>query len=85
MNEIILAEARQADAGKADLGAAYPSRKATATRAYELAEWLEQRPFAGISTAENITGPDWASKLKAAQQSCSFTVIGDRTVILELT
>ncbi|BCG01298.1 hypothetical protein PPGU19_058660 [Paraburkholderia sp. PGU19] len=50
--------------GKPTLGRILIDGKATATRAYELAEWLQNRPFAGVSAAENITGPDWQSKIK---------------------
>lgn len=50
-------------AGK-PLGRLLLDGKATATRAYELAEWLKMRPIAGLSAAENITGPDWVSKVK---------------------
>jgi hypothetical protein len=49
---------------KATLGRIILDGKATATRAYELAEWLQQKPFAGVSTAENITGPDWQNQIK---------------------
>lgn len=38
--------------------------KSTATRADELGEWLQLQPFAGLPRAENITGPDWESKVK---------------------
>ncbi|MHB9834545.1 type VI secretion system amidase effector protein Tae4 [Paraburkholderia terrae] len=49
--------------GKPTLGRILIDGKATATRAYELAEWLQNRPFAGVSAAENITGLDWQSKI----------------------
>lgn len=50
--------------GKPTLGRIVLDGKATATRAYELAEWLQQRPFAGVSAAENVTGSDWQSKIR---------------------
>jgi hypothetical protein len=50
--------------GKPTLGRILLHGKATATRAYELAEWLKLRPFAGLPDAEDITGEDWESKVK---------------------
>jgi hypothetical protein len=50
--------------GKETLGRILIAGKPTATRAYELAQWLQLRPFAGFSAAENITGPDWRSKVQ---------------------
>lgn len=47
-----------------DVGRLLLDGKPTATRAYELAEWLQLRPIAGIQEAENITGPDWVSKVE---------------------
>ncbi|KAG8148422.1 type VI secretion system amidase effector protein Tae4 [Burkholderia catarinensis] len=50
--------------GKKTLGRLILDEKATATRAYELAEWLKLRPFLGMGRPENITGPDWQDKIK---------------------
>jgi Type VI secretion system (T6SS), amidase effector protein 4 len=49
---------------KKDLGRLLLDGKPTATRAYELSEWLQLRPIAGLRGAENITGPDWSSNVK---------------------
>lgn len=50
--------------GKKTLGRLILDGKATATRAYELAEWLKLRPFLGMGRPEDITGPDWQDKIK---------------------
>lgn len=50
--------------GKKTLGRLILNGKATATRAYELAEWLKLRPFLGMGKPENITGQNWQSKIK---------------------
>ncbi|MEQ5843079.1 type VI secretion system amidase effector protein Tae4 [Paraburkholderia acidicola] len=50
--------------GRASIGRILLGGKATATRADELAEWLKLRPIAGLRPAENITGPDWSSRVK---------------------
>jgi len=50
--------------GKRTLGRLLLDGKATATRAYELAEWLKLRPFLGLGKPERITGPDWQNKIK---------------------
>ncbi|MPV64513.1 type VI secretion system amidase effector protein Tae4 [Burkholderia sp. BE17] len=50
--------------GKKTLGRLILGGKSTATRAYELAEWLKLRPFPGLGKPENITGPDWQDKVK---------------------
>ncbi|MFM0084537.1 type VI secretion system amidase effector protein Tae4 [Paraburkholderia sediminicola] len=47
-----------------DVGRLLLDGKPTATRAYELAEWLQLRPIAGLQKAENVTGPDWVSKVE---------------------
>ncbi|CAE6807371.1 type VI secretion system amidase effector protein Tae4 [Paraburkholderia aspalathi] len=47
-----------------DVGRLLLDGKPTATRAYELAEWLQLRPIAGLQQAENVTGPDWVSKVE---------------------
>lgn len=36
----------------------------TATRANEMAQWLNQRPICGVGPAQNITGADWKDKVK---------------------
>jgi hypothetical protein len=51
-------------AGQPTIGRIVLDGKATATRADELGEWLKLRPFAGLTTAEDITGPDWESRVK---------------------
>lgn len=50
--------------GQHSIGRIILDGNATATRANELAEWLNFRPIAGIGKAENITGQDWLSKVK---------------------
>ncbi|NTZ05575.1 type VI secretion system amidase effector protein Tae4 [Burkholderia metallica] len=50
--------------GKRTLGRLLLDGKATATRAYELAEWLKLHPFLGLGKPERITGPDWQDKIK---------------------
>ncbi|WP_175917960.1 type VI secretion system amidase effector protein Tae4 [Burkholderia pyrrocinia] len=50
--------------GKKSLGRLILDGKATATRAYELAEWLKLHPFLGLGKPENITGQDWQRKIK---------------------
>ncbi|CAN0643236.1 type VI secretion system amidase effector protein Tae4 [Burkholderia cepacia] len=50
--------------GKKELGRLMLNDKPTATRAYELAEWLKLQPFLGLGKPENITGADWQSKVK---------------------
>jgi hypothetical protein len=47
--------------------------KATATRADELGEWLNLRPFAGLPKAENITGGDWEAKVKGRTGIVQFS------------
>jgi len=47
--------------------------KATATRADELGEWLNLRPFAGLPKAENITGADWESKVRGRTGIIQFS------------
>ncbi|MFM0732410.1 type VI secretion system amidase effector protein Tae4 [Paraburkholderia sediminicola] len=47
-----------------DVGRLLLDGKPTATRAYELAEWMQLRPIAGLQKAENVTGPDWVSKVE---------------------
>ena len=50
--------------GKPTLGRILLDGKSTATRAYELAEWLKLRPIAGLPPPEHVTGSDWQSKVK---------------------
>lgn len=50
--------------GKKTMGRLILDGKATATRAYELAEWLKLHPFLGMGRPEDITGPDWQDKIK---------------------
>ena len=50
--------------GKASLGRILLNGKATATRAYEMAEWLKLMPFAGLSRPVDITGPDWLERAR---------------------
>lgn len=38
--------------------------KRTALRAQEMADWLRLRPFAGLPAPVEISGPDWANKIK---------------------
>jgi hypothetical protein len=50
--------------GQPSIGRIIINGQVTATRADELGEWLRLQPFAGLPKAENITGPDWESKVK---------------------
>ena len=51
--------------GKAPtLGRIVLNGMATATRANEMAKWLETRPVCGIGAAQNITGANWKDKVK---------------------
>ena len=50
--------------GKPTLGRILLDGKATATRAYELAEWLKKMPIAGLKSPEDVTGPDWRNKVE---------------------
>ncbi|WP_089161235.1 type VI secretion system amidase effector protein Tae4 [Caballeronia sordidicola] len=59
--------------GKASIGRILLDGKPTATRADELAEWLQLRPIAGVALAENITGPDWQSKIKGRTGIVAFS------------
>lgn len=49
--------------GKSTLGRIILDGKLTATRAYELAEWLKLCPVAGLSVPQDITGSEWREKL----------------------
>lgn len=51
--------------GKKSIGRILLNGKATATRADEMASWLELQPFCGLpSKPENITGMDWEKKVR---------------------
>ncbi|WGS48605.1 type VI secretion system amidase effector protein Tae4 [Paraburkholderia sp. D15] len=50
--------------GQESIGRILLDGKPTATRADELGQWLNLRPFAGLPVAEDITGPDWQPKVK---------------------
>ena len=50
--------------GKESLGRLLLEGKPTATRAYELAQWLKLKPILGIASPETITGKDWEDKVK---------------------
>jgi hypothetical protein len=51
--------------GKSTLGRILLNGKPTATRAVELATWLDLHPFCGLpSKSEDITGQDWETKVK---------------------
>lgn len=51
--------------GKAQtIGRILLNNKATATRASEMAQWLNTRPICGVGAAQNITGADWENKVK---------------------
>jgi hypothetical protein len=50
--------------GQTSIGRIILDGKATATRADELGEWLNLRPFAGLPAAQDITGPNWESRIK---------------------
>ncbi|SDC23259.1 Type VI secretion system (T6SS), amidase effector protein 4 [Paraburkholderia lycopersici] len=45
----------------------------TATRADELGEWLRLQPFAGLPKAEDITGPEWESRVKGRTGIIQFS------------
>ncbi|MFM0244909.1 type VI secretion system amidase effector protein Tae4 [Paraburkholderia sediminicola] len=49
--------------GKDPLGRLMLDGKPTATRAYELAEWLKLRPIAGLAAPQDITWPRWRDKV----------------------
>ncbi|MEK6347225.1 MAG: type VI secretion system amidase effector protein Tae4 [Burkholderia sp.] len=60
-------------AGAKTIGRILLDGKPTATRAEELGEWLTLRPFVGLPKAENITGPDWESKVKGRTGIIQFS------------
>ncbi|NML98418.1 hypothetical protein HHL24_10690 [Paraburkholderia sp. RP-4-7] len=59
--------------GQHSIGRILLGGRATATRADELGEWLQLRPIAGLSSAEDITGPGWESKVKGRTGIIQFT------------
>lgn len=59
--------------GQAAIGRIMLDGKITATRADELGEWLQLRPFAGLPNAEDITGSDWISKVKGRTGIIQFS------------
>lgn len=51
--------------GKApSLGRILLNGLATATRANEMAKWLDTRPICGVGPSQNITGANWKDKIK---------------------
>jgi hypothetical protein len=51
--------------GKRSIGRILLNGKATATRADEMASWLQLQPFCGLPPKpENITGVDWEKKVR---------------------
>lgn len=59
--------------GQPSIGRIMLDGKATATRADELGEWLQLRPFAGLPKVEDITGADWESKVKGRTGIIQFS------------
>ncbi|MDR3098122.1 MAG: type VI secretion system amidase effector protein Tae4 [Paraburkholderia sp.] len=59
--------------GQPSIGRIVLDGKPTATRADELGQWLKLHPFAGLTKAEDITGPDWASKVKGRTGIIQFS------------
>ena len=59
--------------GRPTIGRILLDGKATATRADELGEWLQLRPIAGLPAPEDITGPDWESKVKGRTGIIQFS------------
>lgn len=59
--------------GQPTIGRILLDGKATATRAEELGEWLQLRPIAALPLAENITGPDWESKVEGRTGIIQFS------------
>jgi hypothetical protein len=47
--------------------------KPTATRADEMAQWLKLYPFAGLPKPEDVTGPDWQTKVKGRTGIIQFS------------
>ncbi|WP_420042642.1 T6SS effector amidase Tae4 family protein [Burkholderia cenocepacia] len=59
--------------GSPTIGRIILDGKPTATRADELGKWLQLQPFAGLPKAENITGPDWGSKMRGSTGIIQFS------------
>jgi hypothetical protein len=59
--------------GQPSIGRIILDGKPTATRADELGQWLKLQPFAGLPKAEDITGPDWQSKVKGRTGIVQFS------------
>ncbi|HWT38762.1 MAG TPA: type VI secretion system amidase effector protein Tae4 [Paraburkholderia sp.] len=59
--------------GQPTIGRIVLDGKATATRADELGEWLKLRAFAGLPSPEDITGPDWESKVEGRTGIIQFS------------
>jgi hypothetical protein len=59
--------------GQPSIGRIILDGKIIATRADELGEWLKLRPFAGLPNEEDITGPDWATKVKGRTGIIQFS------------
>jgi hypothetical protein len=59
--------------GQPSIGRIILAGKITATRADELGEWLKLQPFAGLPKAEEITGSDWATKVKGRTGIIQFS------------
>ena len=45
----------------------------TAMRASEMAQWLKLKPFAGLPSPVDITGPDWQDKIKGRTRIAFFS------------
>ena len=59
--------------GQETIGRIILDGKPTATRADELGRWLELQPFAGVPKVEDITGPEWQSKIKGRTGIIQFS------------
>jgi hypothetical protein len=59
--------------GQPSIGRIILNGKAAATRADEMGQWLKLQPFAGLPRPENITGPDWESKVKGRTGIIQFS------------
>ncbi|TDV15578.1 type VI secretion system amidase effector protein Tae4 [Paraburkholderia caballeronis] len=59
--------------GQPSIGRIILDGKITATRADELGEWLRLRPFVGLPDAEDITGSEWAAKVKGRTGIIQFS------------
>lgn len=59
--------------GQATIGRILLGGRATATRADELGAWLTLRPFAGLPKEQDVTGPDWLSKVKSRTGIIQFS------------